>query len=234
MDKECENNTTNLTEKEKALKKSIEKYVRNTDKYKELENIEYSTTRTELNEIDLIEFQGIEYIAEEVCMNVLIDAVSIANARSDSVRYFVEIDEKFYNNDETNEDAFKWPQIREFDLNKFRFLLNDYISHWNLLSGIKYCIQYQSSRTTDVSNFHHFLVIFSIPTKACPNPQAVAYVYFTVETCTCLPDTKPIFVTYKFEQYFKTYVADNNFVFQDMLIKLVLISKSRFYESLNF
>lgn len=230
MEISCDFN--NLSEKEITLKALIEKYVLNPEKYNELENIKYSTIRTELNKTDSIEIQGLEHLADDLCVGLLIDAVAITNSKLKDVKYFVEIKEEFYSKDD--ELISKWTSMKEFDLNKFRFLINDYISKWKLSSGIKYCIQYQSSRTANVSSFHDFLVMFSIPTNACPNPQVVAYVYFTVESSHCLPDTEPIFVTYKFEQYFKTYVANNDFDFQDMFIKLILISKSRMYEAQNY
>lgn len=226
MDIKCYNI---VEEKRNSLKELIEKYVHNPEKYRELENIEYSIKQIELNP-DYIEFEKLHYIAEELCIGVLIDAVAILNSRN-NVKYFVDIKEDYYLNDSSN--ILRWPTMKEFDLNKFRSLISSFISKWKLSPGIKYCIQYQSSHTVNVSNFHDFLVIFSIPTKSCPNPQVVAYANFTVETCACVPNSVPVFVSYKFEQYFKTHVANSDLDFQDMLIKLILISKSRFYESLN-
>lgn len=214
----------NVTSNKDFLKELIEKFVRHPDKCNELGNVKYLT-----KQIDSTEFKKLEYLAEELCIDVLTDAVAILNSKQND-KYFVEIKEDYYLND--NQNLLEWPSMKYFDLNKFRLLLSCYISKWKLSPGIKFCIQYQSSRTVNISLLHDFLIIFSIPTKSCPNPQVVAYVYFTVESCSCIPDIEPIFVRYKFEQYFNTYTANCDFDFQDMLIKLILISKSRFYEAL--
>lgn len=230
MDEKYEKNS--LARKEESLRKLIELYVRNPDKYRAFEKIVLTTTRKELNLIESTQFQRLDDVAEQLCMDVLIDAVAEVNQNHEKVKYFVDIKEEFYLKE--NENKFKWPSCIEFDMHTFRSQINDYISNWNLSRGIKYCIQYQSSSSSEISDIHDFLVIFSIPTKACPNPQAVAYAYFKAECSKCLPETEPIFVTYKFERFFKKYVANNDFNFQDMIIKLVLISKSRFYSSIDF
>lgn len=225
MDTKFKHNKTTL--KEYTLRELVNKYVNNPHKFSEFANIRYSPTQNELN-TESSEFNKLENLAKELCTGVVNDAVDVVNTKKQS-KFIAEI--KNYASLSVKR-MLGWPSMKDMDMNRLRLLISYYISEWKLSPGIKYCIQYQSSRTINASKIQDFLVIFSIPTKSCPNPQAVAYVYFTVESCSGLPDSESIFVKYTFEQYHKTYVINKDFDFQDSIIKLILVSKSRFYDKL--
>lgn len=134
---------------------------------------------------------------------------------------------------------YPWPFIKYFTYDEAVNQIRNFIETWNLTAITKFAI-IRSERIVDIPLYgkRYFVEAhFSKPTPKCPNPLAVAKIYFNINVSSRLPPFYPIMVTYKFENCRTMYyalgekqMASNKF--QRYFIDAILHMKLSFYKEL--
>uniref|UniRef100_W8BPX1 Uncharacterized protein n=1 Tax=Ceratitis capitata TaxID=7213 RepID=W8BPX1_CERCA len=139
------------------------------------------------------------------------------------------------------EKYINWINIQDFSVNEIFSQVRDYIHLWNLSECTKFSLA-TNDRANVIPNkgAKYFIdATFSKPTPACPNPLAVAKVFFTAIVPSHLPKHYPIMVTYRFEGFRTQYhvhgrheVRSKDFqrFFIDSILQRKLVFYSRIFE----
>ncbi|XP_017486020.1 PREDICTED: uncharacterized protein LOC108374554 [Rhagoletis zephyria] len=111
---------------------------------------------------------------------------------------------------EYKEKSIDWVTIQDFSVNEIFTQVRDFINLWHLSDATKFTLGINDkSHIIPRKGTRYFLdAIFSKPTPVCPNPLAVAKVFFTVIVPQYLPKHYPIKVIYRFEGYSTHYHAN--------------------------
>uniref|UniRef100_A0A1A9WZC8 Uncharacterized protein n=1 Tax=Glossina brevipalpis TaxID=37001 RepID=A0A1A9WZC8_9MUSC len=133
----------------------------------------------------------------------------------------------------------QWIKIGDFDFVKAVHQLTAFVENWELTPATKFVV-IAREYAEEIKPFGHryFAKIhFSKPTPKCPNPLAVAKLYFHMNICSYLPPFYPIMITYKFEGFKTMYYAVgerklSSTKFQRYLIDSILHMKLAFYAEL--
>lgn len=132
-----------------------------------------------------------------------------------------------------------WCVLEDFEFPKVVRQINEYIQTWELTPATKFVL----IATDKFENYYPFgeryfvEAHFSKPTPKCPNPLAVAKVYFQINVSHLLPSDYPVNVTYKFEGYESQFYAMGAYKlhtnkFQRYYIDTILHMKLMFYAEL--
>ncbi|XP_073832117.1 uncharacterized protein [Musca autumnalis] len=133
-----------------------------------------------------------------------------------------------------------WCLLNDFNFPAVVRHITQFIESWELTPATKFVVIAQEL-SVDVPPFgkRYFVEAhFSKPTPKCPNPLAVAKVYFNVNVCQLLPQDYPVNVTYKFENHRSRYYAHgprklNSNNFQRYFIDTLLHMKLAFYAEME-
>ena len=133
-----------------------------------------------------------------------------------------------------------WILIKDFKYPLLVHQINEFVATWELTPATKYVIIAMENKIEHVPTYgdRYFVEAhFSQPTPRCPNPLAVAKVYFTIHVSNLLPNDYPVNVTYQFEGYKTVFSAmGKNKIksnkFQNYFISTILQMKLAFYAKL--
>ncbi|XP_005178730.1 uncharacterized protein LOC101888988 [Musca domestica] len=133
-----------------------------------------------------------------------------------------------------------WCLLSDFQFPAVVRQITQFIESWELTPATKFVV-IARELGVEIPPFgkRYFVEAhFSKPTPKCPNPLAVAKVFFHVNVCDLLPRDYPVSVTYQFENHRSRYYAlgwrklnSNNF--QRYFIDSVLHMKLAFYAELE-
>lgn len=132
-----------------------------------------------------------------------------------------------------------WVSIENFNIKTVVNQIRDYINTWEL--GTLYRFVVMATEVPRVIKPYgvrwNVEAHFSKPTPRCPNPLAVAKVFFQVNVSFLLPSNYPVMVTYHFEGYKTMYYALGrrkltSLIFQRYLLDSILHMKLTFYNHL--
>lgn len=133
-----------------------------------------------------------------------------------------------------------WALIKDFEYRSLTHQINEFIRTWELTPATKYVVIAQEKKIEHVTPYgeRYFAEAhFSKPTPKCPNPLAVAKVYFYIHVSNLLPNDYPVNVTYRFEGYktefnamgIRKIIANK---FQNYFINSIIHMKLAFYAKL--
>lgn len=133
-----------------------------------------------------------------------------------------------------------WALIKNFKYDLVVHQIKEFIETWELTPATKFVIltkEHKIEHVPPYGDIYFAEAHFSKPTPKCPNPLAVAKVYFYIHVSHLLPSDYPVNVTYKFEGYkskFRTFgehkIVPNTF--QNYFISSILHMKLAFYAKL--
>jgi len=92
-----------------------------------------------------------------------------------------------------------WPTIGEFNIQKGKEKIEEYIKTWQIGENWLYWIDYLCEDIFAYSKRYRYKVQWSVPTRRKPIPRATASVYFTVNISSVKPQHFPSNVFYIFE-----------------------------------
>ncbi|XP_075156263.1 uncharacterized protein LOC142229581 [Haematobia irritans] len=152
--------------------------------------------------------------------------------------------EDSYVNSSSSETSVKslepWPLLKDFDYHSVLRQITQFIESWELSRATKFVLipQEEAIQMPPFGERYLVEVHFSKPTPKCPNPLAVAKVFFHINVCQLLPQDYPINVTYTFEGYnSRFYVLGprqmKSHRFQRYFIDTILHMKLAFYTQLE-
>ncbi|KAI8125586.1 hypothetical protein CVS40_4495 [Lucilia cuprina] len=132
-----------------------------------------------------------------------------------------------------------WSLIEDFKFPSVVHQINEFIQTWELSSATKFVV-IALDKIEHIPLFgkrYYVEAHFSKPTPKCPNPLAVAKVYFQINVSHLLPSDYPVNVTYKFESYKSQFYAMgalkiSSNKFQRYYIDSILHMKLSFYAEL--
>ena len=133
-----------------------------------------------------------------------------------------------------------WALIKNFEYALVVQQINEFIQTWELTPATKFVViprEHKIEHVPPYGNRYFAEAHFSKPTPKCPNPLAVAKVYFYIHVSHLLPSDYPVNVTYKFEGYkteFSTIGVHKIMAntFQNYFISSILHMKLSFYAKL--
>ncbi|XP_061400813.1 uncharacterized protein LOC133336547 [Musca vetustissima] len=133
-----------------------------------------------------------------------------------------------------------WCLLQDFNFPSVVRQITQFIENWELTPATKFVViaQEMSAEIPPFGKRYFVEAHFSKPTPQCPNPLAIAKVFFHINVCDLLPRDYPINVIYQFENHRGRYYAlgakklnSNNF--QKYFIDTLLHMKLAFYAELE-
>lgn len=136
-------------------------------------------------------------------------------------------------------DLEPWSCIANFEFSLVVRQINEFIQTWELGPATKFVV-IALDKIENIKPFGERYFVeahFSKPTPKCPNPLAVAKVYFEINVSHLLSKVYPVNVTYKFEGYKSQFYAMgknklSSKTFQRYYIDSILHMKLAFYAEL--
>ncbi|KAM7347500.1 uncharacterized protein ACRADG_007068 [Cochliomyia hominivorax] len=132
-----------------------------------------------------------------------------------------------------------WVLLENFEFSLAVRQISEFIHSWELTPATKFVVIVLDKVEHCYPFGERYFVEahFSKPTPKCPNPLAVAKVYFEINVSHLLPYDYPVNVTYKFEGYESQFYAMgehkiNSNKFQRYYIDTILHMKLAFYAEL--
>ncbi|XP_015716208.1 A-kinase anchor protein 14 isoform X2 [Coturnix japonica] len=93
----------------------------------------------------------------------------------------------------------QWTTCENFSVEKGLQQIEEYISTWELHESWLHCSEFLGEEDLQYSKKYHYRVLWSIPTRRKPIPQATASTYFVIEISKTKPVILPVEVYFFLE-----------------------------------
>ncbi|XP_072191237.1 A-kinase anchor protein 14 [Excalfactoria chinensis] len=113
--------------------------------------------------------------------------------------YYLNIVQKEEEEAEYTARNIQWTTCENFSVEKGRQQIEEYISTWELHESWLHCSEFLWEEDLQYSKKYHYRVLWSIPTRRKPIPQATASTYFVIEISKIKPITLPVDVYFFLE-----------------------------------
>ncbi|XP_063918869.1 uncharacterized protein LOC135134177 [Zophobas morio] len=153
---------------------------------------------------------------------------------SEGIEYFLETENSaFVESFDTPMRVLKWPIIDQFTVESGITKIKEYLSTWHFNENWKHCVNYLYQEADAACSFFRYEVIFGIPCKEYPIPQATASVYFTFEVSRIKPRNCNVDVYYSFEGQ-RLKCTPGKFTCQEKWLFYIIDAKLTFFKNLTF
>ncbi|XP_035179542.1 A-kinase anchor protein 14 isoform X2 [Oxyura jamaicensis] len=93
----------------------------------------------------------------------------------------------------------QWTTCKDFTVERGKQQIEEYISTWEVHESWIYWSEFLREEELTFSKRYHYRVLWSIPTRRKPIPQATASVFFVIEISKIKPATLPVEVFFFLE-----------------------------------
>lgn len=127
----------------------------------------------------------------------------------------------------------EWLTINEFNIDKGKDKIHEFIKTWKYENSWLYCVDFLSEDDHEFDKRYSYRVRWSIPTRRKPIPRATASVYFTYVVSKIRPPTSPVEVFYVFETNRLIHKPGQS-RFREMWLKDIIESKVKVINRVTF
>ncbi|NWZ19771.1 AKA14 protein, partial [Asarcornis scutulata] len=118
----------------------------------------------------------------------------------------------------------QWTTCKDFTVERGRQQIEEYISTWEFHESWLHWSEFLCEEELTYSKMYHYRVLWSIPTRRKPIPQATASVYFIIEISKIKPDTFPVEVFFFLESS-RLIFRPEHCRFREKWLKDIIINK---------
>uniref|UniRef100_A0A8B9QVS6 A-kinase anchor protein 14 n=2 Tax=Anas platyrhynchos TaxID=8839 RepID=A0A8B9QVS6_ANAPL len=127
----------------------------------------------------------------------------------------------------------QWTTCKDFTVEGGRQQIEEYISTWEFHESWLHWSEFLCEEELTYSKVYHYRVLWSIPTRRKPIPQATASVYFIIEISKIKPDTFPVEVFFFLESS-RLIFRPEYCRFREKWLKDIIINKLSLKQRLAF
>ncbi|XP_068553723.1 A-kinase anchor protein 14 [Anas acuta] len=127
----------------------------------------------------------------------------------------------------------QWTTCKDFTVEGGRQQIEEYISTWEFHERWLHWSEFLCEEELTYSKMYHYRVLWSIPTRRKPIPQATASVYFVIEISKIKPDTFPVEVFFFLESS-RLIFRPEYCRFREKWLKDIIINKLSLKQRLAF